>query len=72
MMQKPWKATGKQSECFFHHISEQRATDNMLDLDSWALSQDDITKHILSWLLKLKSSLPEKPSKEQPEKGYKF
>lgn len=52
--------------------SELRTNVDMLNLDSWAISQDDTANtsktHPL-WILKLKHYLLEKPSIEQPQKG---
>ena len=40
------KSNRKPAEHFFHHVSEQRTNVDMLNLDSWAISQDNIAKYI--------------------------
>ena len=36
------KSNKKPAKHFFHHVSELRTNVDMLNLDSWAISQDDI------------------------------
>lgn len=76
-MLKPWKATGQQQSVF---PSCLWAGNNTLKcrqhvelrlprhLSRW--HRQIHPKHILSRILKLKSSLPEKPCKAQPKKGF--